>query len=57
MHITRLHIPKGLVLMPTTVETFEAQMVAKCVVLLDKQLCLDMPVYAVTVWCARDVTT
>ena len=43
-HITRPYIPEGLVLMPTTVETFEAQTLAKCVLLLDKQFCLDMQV-------------
>lgn len=42
MHITRPHISEGLVLMPTTVQTLEAQMLPKCVLLLDKELCLDM---------------
>jgi hypothetical protein len=57
LHITRPHIPEGLVLMPTAVETFEAQMLAGRVLLLDKQLCLGMLVYAVTVWWTRDVNT
>ena len=43
--------------MPTTVEISEAQMPAKCGLLLVKQLWLDIFVYAVTVWCTRGVTT
>jgi hypothetical protein len=42
MHNTRPYIPEGLILMPSTVETFEEQMTAKCMLLLAKQLCLDM---------------
>jgi len=43
--------------MPTNVEIIEAQVLAKCVLLFDRQFCLEMKVYAFTVWWARDVTT